>query len=910
MAARAPTTLVEDFRPFVESKLWELQRQYFAARGQQAWSAGEVPHPITSNPVVAAAYAEVLVAFRRDRLRRDPAEEALWIVELGAGSGRFAHHLLQQLAALCEREGLDPAGFRYVLSDLCAANLEAWAQQPCFVPLFASGQLERAIFDVMDTSALELEHGGGRIGRGDLAAPLVVIANYLLDSIPADLLCFRQGQVERGLVRLRQRQEGGDAPEAALLQTLELDHRSEPLAAAPFAEPSLDGLLAEYQRQLAELEEAWLLFPAPALRALERLAALSRQGLLLLSADTGHHRLEEVVLAQPPALVTHGSFSLSVNYHALCRWAEAGGGQALVPDPGRGGLHTGLHTVALLRLPEADDHRATAAAWRRHLAAFGPGDYLKLSQLACANAEQLSAEQLLAFLRLGQGDSHLFARLLPRLQQLAVDLQPQERLGLLESVAQVERMQFPLDGREAEAMEEGLRALRQGEARPQPPAPELLALQRELDWLAALVQARVERLFHRQGGEANLPLIPEPPPLPTGSEAASPWAELVGELAAEPLARLALALLLAAQLRPAALDPLMLNNPALERRFSECGGLLREAGFEPTGDTLALLADGGQPAGRLAVVRLLAQEGPLRRLGLLTPPEGDGPLKGGLRLVGSWLEWIAGAGPRPGAELAATTARRLTTDMAWQDLVLPAGTLRQLEEIETYLQHRPTLLAAWGMAKRLRPGYRALFHGPPGTGKTLTAALLGARLGLEVRRVDLSQAVSKYIGETEKNLAAVLDRAEQRQWLLLFDEADALFGKRSETRDAHDRYANQEIAYLLQRLETFQGMVILATNLPANLDGAFLRRFESVVYFPLPGPEQRLRLWREAFSPLAQLEVDLEALAVRHELSGGLILNVVRRVSLQAIAAGGRSIGEADLLRAIRQELEKEGKGV
>jgi hypothetical protein len=902
--------LVEDFRPFVESKLWELQRQYFAARGQQAWSAGEVPHYITSNPVVAAAYAEVLVAFRRDRLRRDPAEEALWIVELGAGSGRFAHHLLQQLAALCEREGLDPAGFRYVLSDFCAANLEAWAQQPRFVPLFASGQLERARFDVMDTSALELEHGGGRIGRGDLGAPLVVIANYLLDSIPADLLCFRQGQVERGLVRLRQRQEGGDAPEAALLQTLELDYRSEPLVAAPFAEPSLDGLLAEYQRQLAELEEAWLLFPAPALRALERLAALSRQGLLLLSADKGHHRLEEVVQAQPPALVTHGSFSLSVNYHALCRWAEAGGGQALVPDPGRGGLHTGLHTVALLRLPEADDHRATAAAWRRHLAAFGPGDYLKLSQLACANADQLSAEQLLAFLRLGQGDSHLFARLLPRLQRLAADLHPQERLGLLESVAQLERMQFPFDGREAEAMEEGIRALRQGEARPQPPAPELLGLERELDWLAALVQARVERLFHRQGGEENLPLIPEPPPLPTGSEAASPWAELVGELAAEPLARLALALLLAAQLRPAALDPLMLNNPALERRFSECGGLLREAGFEPTGDTLALLADGGQPAGRLAVVRLLAQEGPLRRLGLLAPAEGDAPLKGGLRLVGSWLEWIAGTGPRPGAELAATTARRLTTDMAWQDLVLPAGTLRQLEEIETYLQHRPTLLTAWGMAKRLRPGYRALFHGPPGTGKTLTAALLGAKLGLEVRRVDLSQAVSKYIGETEKNLAAVLDRAEQRQWLLVFDEADALFGKRSETRDAHDRYANQEIAYLLQRLETFQGVVILATNLPANLDGAFLRRFESVVYFPLPGPEQRLRLWREAFSPLAQLEVDLEALAVRHELSGGLILNVVRRVSLQAIAAGGRPIGESDLLRAIRQELEKEGKGV
>jgi hypothetical protein len=384
---------------------------------------------------------------------------------------------------------------------------------------------------------------------------------------------------------------------------------------------------------------------------------------------------------------------------------------------------------------------------------------------------------------------------------------------------------------------------------------------------------------------------------------------------------LALALLLAVQLRPAALDPLQLINPALERRFTEGGGVMREGVFEPTGDTLALLADGGQLAGRLAVVRLLAEQGLPRRLGVLGPLEGESPLKAPLRLSGPWLEWLVGAGPRPDENGAVANAgaagqgsglltQRLDTQMAWSDLVLHAGTLRQLEAFEQHLRHDATLRQEWGMARRLRPGYRALFHGPPGTGKTLTAALLGQRLGLEARRVDLSRVVSKYIGETEKQLAAVLDRAERRQWLLLFDEADALFGKRGETRDAHDRYANQEVAYLLQRLETFAGVVILATNLPANLDGAFLRRFESVVYFPLPGPEQRLRLWREAFSPRARLEVDLEAIAERHELSGGLILNVVRQVSLETIAAGEAPIGEAQLLRAIRRELEKEGKGL
>ncbi len=448
----------------------------------------------------------------------------------------------------------------------------------------------------------------------------------------------------------------------------------------------------------------------------------------------------------------------------------------------------------------------------------------------------------------------------------------------------------------------------------------LQELTRELAWLSELVAARMERLL--RGGEpwqenaddnpaGPLPPIPPPPPPPAPGDT-TPWSELLAELADAPLARLALALLLAAQLRPAALDPLQILNPALERRFSDCGGALREGGFEPTGDTLALLADGGSLAGRLEVVRLLAEEGPLRRLGLLGSLEGESPLKAPLRLAGPWLEWLVGSGPRPEEHPTAggMFTQRLQTAMDWSDLVLPEGTLRQLEEIERHLRHHPTLRHDWGMAKRLRPGYRALFHGPPGTGKTLTASLLGERLGMEVRRVDLSRVVSKYIGETEKQLAAVLDRAERRQWLLLFDEADALFGQRSETRDAHDRYANQEIAYLLQRLETFDGVVILATNLPANLDGAFLRRFESVVFFPLPGPQQRLRLWREAFSERAQLAVDLAAIAERHELSGGLILNVVRQVSLEAIAAGEVPIEEAQLLRAIRRELEKEGKGL
>ena len=158
-------------------------------------------------------------------------------------------------------------------------------------------------------------------------------------------------------------------------------------------------------------------------------------------------------------------------------------------------------------------------------------------------------------------------------------------------------------------------------------------------------------------------------------------------------------------------------------------------------------------------------------------------------------------------------AQLLTTKMEWPDLFLSPHVMVQLEEIETWITHHDTLMKDWGMEKILKPGYKALFHGPPGTGKTTTVALLGKKTKRDVYRIDLSQMVSKYIGETEKNLAKVFDRAENKEWILFFDEADALFGKRTSTRDAHDRFANQQVSYLLQRIEDFNGLVIMATNL-------------------------------------------------------------------------------------------------
>jgi hypothetical protein len=215
--------------------------------------------------------------------------------------------------------------------------------------------------------------------------------------------------------------------------------------------------------------------------------------------------------------------------------------------------------------------------------------------------------------------------------------------------------------------------------------------------------------------------------------------------------------------------------------------------------------------------------------------------------------------PRSGTDFP---AERIETTLEWNDLVLDESTLDQIRELEIWVKHGRTLLDEWGLRRRLRPGYRALFFGPPGTGKTLTAMLLGKYTGRDVYRIDLSLVVSKFIGETEKNLAKIFAQAEDRDWILFFDEADALFGKRTQVRDAHDRYANQEVACLLQRVENFEGLVILASNFRNNIDDAFLRRFQAVVHFPKPSADDRLRLWRKIVPDHVSLEdhVNLAAL--------------------------------------------------
>ena len=259
---------------------------------------------------------------------------------------------------------------------------------------------------------------------------------------------------------------------------------------------------------------------------------------------------------------------------------------------------------------------------------------------------------------------------------------------------------------------------------------------------------------------------------------------------------------------------------------------------------------------------------------------------------------------------AAFPAEKLETNLEWKDLILSNRTKEDIQELQVWLQHNHTFLGDWGMKDRVKGGFRVLFHGPSGTGKTMTAALLGKYTNHPVYRIDLSTVVSKYIGETEKNLSNLFDKAAHKDWILFFDEADAIFGKRTSVRDAHDKYANQEVSYLLQRVESHPGLVILASNFKDNIDDAFMRRFQSICEFQMPSSAERLQLWKSNLPKKLIIgpDIDLVDVSEKYDLSGSNIINIIQYCSLKVLSKNGNTLTRLVLIEGIRKEFTKEDR--
>jgi AAA+ superfamily predicted ATPase len=441
--------------------------------------------------------------------------------------------------------------------------------------------------------------------------------------------------------------------------------------------------------------------------------------------------------------------------------------------------------------------------------------------------------------------------------------------------------------------------------------PSLLDIDHYFDILGELIQARVKA--HFAGIRSTSTYF-----LPTFNGGTDPLSRFVHENKLGVEEHYLLLIALAPHVRPDFFDQLIQDALPQPGDFPVIGGVRGKQyrGFLPTGETvLFLLAGENWCACQELFHRMFHPEHILakkRIVWLEPPPDGEPLMSGKLILNQSLITYFTTGKEHLPHYSSSFPAQQLKTDMKWDDVVFSNSIQQQVEEIRSWFIHNPRLMKHHGLGKRIYAGYRALFFGPPGTGKTLCATLLGKEFKKHVFRVDLSNLVSKYIGETEKNLARLFDEAEHKNWILFFDEADAIFGKRTQVKDAHDRYANQEVSYLMQRIESFDGLVILATNLKGNMDEAFARRFQTMIYFAYPTPDEQLAIWKKAFPKKLQPDssVDLRGYAQRYKLSGANIINIVQYCCLTAMMKKWKSV-TADLLGyGIQRELAKEGRTI
>ncbi|MFK7762662.1 MAG: ATP-binding protein [Roseobacter sp.] len=429
------------------------------------------------------------------------------------------------------------------------------------------------------------------------------------------------------------------------------------------------------------------------------------------------------------------------------------------------------------------------------------------------------------------------------------------------------------------------------------------AVAAEISWLESVIEARLKHFFD---GAIDAFDVPAPPKHATHTV----LGDLIYKTQLSRDARLVLALSLAPHVNSAVLDPFYVKNAAIDRAFSQFGGHPdASAAFVPTVETALFLIAGTQTSARIAAMRLFEPDHPLRaRAGVTLTQNHPGQVSRLDLPIHRVVALCDGAPPRPDFT-PSFPARRLTTKLTWDDLILPAAIEDQLEHMLAWMNNRTQLLDDWGLSRLTGRGFKALFYGPPGTGKTLTATLLGQRTGLDVYRVDLSMVVSKYIGETEKNLGLIFDMAAERDWILFFDEADALFGARTSASSSNDRHANQEVSYLLQRIEECESLVILASNLRGNIDDAFFRRFQIAIGFARPTATERLQLWRNSLASLpVEPAVDLKKLARDHDVSGASITNIVRHAAIAAKRRDADTVTQQDLDTAVTAEMRKEGR--
>ena len=416
-----PPIVLEHEQPLSRSMLWQLQRAFFAQQGIEAWRQGTVPHYVTSNPFIADAYAHVVAAYAQEH-----PDQPLHIVELGAGSGRFAFHFLKAFLPLHRRARAAPV--RYVMTDLVADTVAFWRAHPPLQPFVEAGVLDFAQFDVERDRELHLEVSGDVLG-GDRPAPLVVIANYVFDGVPLDVFRVEHGRLDEGLVSVLAPADAPPADDPAVLSRARLAYTYRPAADAPYDDPDFNRVLAGYRTRTSR---AIVRFPVAALACCRSLIALSGGRMLLLTADKGSLEPGGPSALHTPQLTVHGSFSLDVDYHAIAEYLRLRGGELL----GAPRKNADLVVAGFLVGQASGDCPATRHAFDDAIARFGPDDFFALKRGFEIVLGALDLDALLAFLRLARGDARLLRQCLPHLARHAAIASDRARADLIDVLDQ------------------------------------------------------------------------------------------------------------------------------------------------------------------------------------------------------------------------------------------------------------------------------------------------------------------------------------------------------------------------------------------------------------------------------------------------------------------------------------------
>ncbi len=426
---------VESSKPFSESLIWSLNRHFYEKQGMNAWQSGAVPHQLTSSSYVGKTYASLIFAFLKDLANQGKTKEKVYILELGAGHGRLTFHILKHLNRLINRSEKTLPKYTYIISDIVEENLSFFLNHSQFQEYLESGQVDVAYFDAVKDKELHLRYSKQIISQNTLQQPIIALANYFFDSLPTDLFYCKDQSLFHCKLSLQSYRDPSNLDEADLLKNLKLTYFNEIVEVPFYEDHSYNDQLDFYRKSI---EDAYVFFPHIGMNCIKNLCKLSSSGALFLSMDKGFHELVDIDHVKRPDMVTHGSMSFWVNYHAIAQHCIDYGGVPFLPTFS----NFDVELACLFFSSDSSKFIQTINAYHQVVDEFGPDDFNSLKKSTYQKINSIGLRELLALIRLSAYDSTFFITILPRLKQLAKQISFNERKRIEQSLHQIWYMYF------------------------------------------------------------------------------------------------------------------------------------------------------------------------------------------------------------------------------------------------------------------------------------------------------------------------------------------------------------------------------------------------------------------------------------------------------------------------------------